>query len=373
VVGLGLVDDDSALRITPGIESPSSLDPEQARRFQHRRRRPRLSLEAYLAGIRAGDRVVLGQAITLIESGLPADRELASELVERCLERSGASHSSVRVGITGVPGAGKSTFIEALGLYLIEELGGKVAVLAVDPSSPVSGGSILGDKTRMARLGMDTRAFIRPSPARGSLGGVAQRTRETVLLCEAAGFSNVLVETVGVGQSEIAVAGMVDFFLMLAIAGAGDELQGIKRGIIEMSDLIAINKADGDNRRPAEISRRQYESALELFPPREGGWRPRVVTCSALNRENIAGVWDIVKEHHRGAMETGWLGLRRREQVRRWMLESVEQTLAQRFFTHSGVREALPGLEAEVLEGRMSSFRAARRLLDIYDGAGPSS
>ena len=359
-------EDDSALRVTQGIESPPSLDTEQARRFQHRRRRPRLRVEDYMEGIRRGDRIVLGQAITLVESDLPRDQEIGSELVERCL----ADHpDSVRTGITGMPGAGKSTFIEALGLYLTRVRLEKVAVLAVDPSSPLSGGSILGDKTRMARLSVEPDAFIRPTASRGSLGGVARKTRETILLCEAAGYRNVLVETVGVGQSELAVSGMVDFFLLLTIAGAGDELQGIKRGIIEMTDLIAINKAEGDNRRRSEMTARQYESALQLFPVKANGWRPRVLTCSAMANENIATIWDVVLKHRGETMQNGAFFARRRQQVKQWMIESIEHTLRDRFFRSPAVGEMLPKLEAEVLEGRMSSFRAARRLLDVYDSA----
>ena len=243
--------------------------------------RGRLPLERYIEGILRGDRVTLARAITVVESDLAADSELAARMLDSILPATGKSR---RVGITGVPGVGKSTFIDALGMHLIRERGERVAVLSVDPSSPISGGSILGDKTRMERLSVEERAFIRPSPARGHLGGVARRTRETILLCEAAGFENVLVETVGVGQSETAVRSMTDFFLLLMLAGAGDELQGIKRGIIEMIDGMAINKADGDNRRKAERARVEYSSALHLFPASADGWTPRVLTCSALQR-----------------------------------------------------------------------------------------
>lgn len=361
--GTRLAEKEIALRVTPGIDPPGSLDPEQARRFQHRRRRTRLTLGRYLEGIRRGDRIVLGQAITLIESDLDADQELAERLVEECLRE---RRESVRAGVTGVPGAGKSTFIDALGTYLTRVRGEKVAVLAVDPSSPLSGGSILGDKTRMARLSVDEKAYIRPTASRGSLGGVARKTRETIPLCEAAGFTNVLVETVGVGQSETAVASMVDFFLLLALAGAGDELQGIKRGIIELTDLIAINKADGDNRLPSELARRQYESALQLFPAPPSGWRTRVTTCSAALAENIEAIWSTVLDHQGFTRSNGWFEKRRGEQVRRSMFEAVEQALRAEFFRDPAIGEALPRLEQEVVAGRMSSYRAARRLLEIH-------
>src|SRR5512140_2162826 len=268
------------------------------------RRRARLTPDAYVAGIRAGDRSVLGRAITLVESELPSDVDLGAEVIEACLPFTGLAR---RIGITGVPGVGKSSFIEALGTYLTREIGETVAVLSVDPSSPRSGGSILGDKTRMERLATDDRAFIRPSPSRGHLGGVARRTREAMLLCEAAGYQNVLVETVGVGQSETAVRSMVDFFLLLLLPGGGDELQGMKRGILEMTDLIAINKADGDNRARADRARHEYESALHLFPASADGWTPRVMTCSALTHDGVAEVWSAVLEHQALLGSNGWL------------------------------------------------------------------
>src|SRR5690606_4551418 len=251
------------------------------------RARRLLSVDAYVDGILRGDRVVLGRAITLVESALPAHQELAEAILERCLPHAGRS---VRVGITGVPGVGKSTFIEALGTRLTAA-GRRLAVLAIDPSSTRTGGSILGDKTRMGRLANDPAAFVRPSPSGGSLGGVARRTRETIFLCEAAGFDTVFVETVGVGQSEVSVQAMVDFFLLLVLAGAGDELQGIKRGIVEMADGIAITKADGDNVKAAQLARSQYRHALHLYPPRPSGWKPHVHLCSALTGAGIENVW----------------------------------------------------------------------------------
>ena len=327
------------------------------------RPRRRLSKAQYINGLLAGNRTILAQAITLIESSRPEDAELAQDILEACLPHSG---NSVRAGITGVPGVGKSSVIEMLGTHLTRDRGQKVAVLAIDPSSQVSHGSILGDKTRMATLAVDERAFIRPSPSGGSLGGVSRRTRETMLLCEAAGYRNVIVETVGVGQSETTVRSMVDFFLLLMLAGAGDELQGMKRGIVEMTDLIAINKADGDNRRRAEITRREYEGALHLFPDPPTGWETRVVTCSALKGDGIAQLWDVVLEHDQFMKQTGWFERVRRQQVKSWMYEMIEFGLIEQFRNNPAVRRELPQYERDVLEGRVSSFRAAQRLLNIY-------
>ena len=278
----------------------------------------RLSIEQYIDGVLAGDRVALARAITVIESQLPADQDLAARLLDALLPHTG---NALRVGITGVPGVGKSTFIDTLGMHLIRERGENVAVLSVDPSSPLSGGSILGDKTRMERLAAEERAFIRPSPARGHLGGVARRTRETILLCEAAGYRNILVETVGVGQSETAVRSMTDFFLLLMLAGAGDELQGMKRGIIEMLDGMAINKADGDNKLKAERARVEYAGALHLFPASPNGWIPRVLTCSATQNEGVTDVWEMVLAHRQLLEDNGHLARQRNFQALQWMEE----------------------------------------------------
>ena len=327
------------------------------------RRGRRLSRDAYVDGVLRGDRTILSQAITLIESARPEDTDLAQDVLEQCLPHSG---DSIRVGITGVPGVGKSSVIEVLGTYLTRERCEKVAVLAVDPSSQVSRGSILGDKTRMETLANDELAFIRPSPSGGSLGGVARRTRETVLLCEAAGYRNVLVETVGVGQSETAVRSMVDFFLLLMLAGAGDELQGMKRGIIEMTDLVAFNKAEGANRAKAEAGRRELETALHLFSSPGTGWTPRAITCSARAREGIAEIWEAVLDHNAWLRSTGQFEGYRREQVKSWMYELIEQALREQFLRHAGVRRKLSSYEQDVLAGRISPFRAARRLLEIY-------
>jgi LAO/AO transport system kinase len=326
-------------------------------------RRRRLPPERYVEGVLAGDRTVLARAITVIESALPADAELGARILDAVLPHTGRSR---RVGITGVPGAGKSTFIDALGMHLLRDRGENVAVLSIDPSSPISGGSILGDKTRMERLAVEEKAFIRPSPSGGHLGGVARRTRETLLLCEAAGYRNILVETVGVGQSETAVRSMTDFFLLLMLAGAGDELQGIKRGIIEMLDGMAINKADGDNKPRAERARIEYASALHLFPASPDGWTPRVLTCSALSGERIADVWQMVLEHHDLLERNGWLARQRKEQALEWMHELVRLGLIEAFQADTAVAARWPGLDDQVRGGQVSPLAASRELLGLF-------
>jgi LAO/AO transport system kinase len=320
------------------------------------------SADEYVTGILDGDRVTLSQAITLLESTRPDHRDTARSVVEECLPHSG---NSIRVAVTGVPGVGKSTFIETLGQRLVAE-GHRLAVLTVDPSSERSKGSILGDKTRMGTLASEEDAFIRPSPTAGTLGGVAPKTREAILLCEAAGYDTVFVETVGVGQSEITVRSMVDFFLLLALAGAGDELQGIKRGIIEVADAIAITKADGENRERAETARAEYEKALQLLSDTESGWTPPVLTCSALTGAGIDDVWDAVKRYRAYTEETGFFEEQRREQARHWMYQTIEQRLREDFFSDSDVEAERNEVEEAVLEGRLSSLAAAERLLDIY-------
>jgi LAO/AO transport system kinase len=326
-------------------------------------RRRSLSHRQYVDGILEGQRTILARAITLIESSRAADRELAERILEDCLPHSG---NSIRVGITGVPGAGKSSVIEVLGMFLIREQGRKVAVLAIDPSSQISGGSILGDKTRMESLASSDMAFVRPTPSRGSLGGVAQRTREAMLLCEAAGYRNIVVETVGVGQSETAVHDMVDFFLLITLTGAGDELQGMKRGVMELADLVAINKADGANLTAAERARTEMQNALHYFPSSASGWTARALTCSAQTGKGIAEIWRHIEEHTALTKANGWWAQARREQTRKWMYEIVERGLTEHFQAQAAIRKKLPVLEQEVLEGRMTSFRAARALLDIY-------
>jgi LAO/AO transport system kinase len=314
-------------------------------------------------GVLRGDRMILARAITVVESERPADAELAVRILDAILPHTGRSR---RVGITGVPGAGKSTFIDALGMHLLRDRGENVAVLSIDPSSPFSGGSILGDKTRMERLAVEERAFIRPSPSGGHLGGVARRTRETLLLCEAAGFGNILVETVGVGQSETAVRSMTDFFLLLMLAGAGDELQGIKRGIIEMLDGMAINKADGDNKPKADRARIEYASALHLFPASPDGWTPRVLTCSAIQGSGIREVWQMVLDHHAQLSASGHLEARRKHQSLEWMSELVRLNLEAAFRDDPAVAARLPFLQDEVSRGHVTPFAASRELLALF-------
>jgi LAO/AO transport system kinase len=349
----------SASHIRPGCEKPQPPDPVVRAAI----RRRALSRQQYLDGILSSDRTILAQAITLIESTRSADRELAGQIVEDCLPHSG---NSIRVGVTGVPGAGKSSLIESLGTSLIGRHGQKVAVLAIDPSSQLSGGSILGDKTRMNSLAASEMAFIRPSPSRGTLGGVAQRTREAMLLCEAAGYRNIFVETVGVGQSETAVLGMVDFFLLIMLAGAGDELQGMKRGVMELADLVVINKADGTNVAAAKRARNEAENALHYLPASPSGWTPRALTCSAQTGDGIPELWNCVLEQVSITKASGWFALTRQEQRRRWMHETIQQELRQLFESHPAIRKHMEALEQDVSEGRITSSRATRMLLDMY-------
>ncbi|MEF8864849.1 MAG: methylmalonyl Co-A mutase-associated GTPase MeaB [Salinibacter sp.] len=316
----------------------------------------------YVTGVLNGDRVTLSQAITLLESTRPDHRDTARAVVEECLPHSG---DSIRVAVTGVPGVGKSTFIETLGQRLVAK-GRRLAVLTIDPSSERSRGSILGDKTRMGTLASEEGAFIRPSPTAGTLGGVAPRTREAILLCEAAGYDTVFVETVGVGQSEISVRSMVDFFLLLALAGAGDELQGIKRGIVEVADAIAITKADGDNRDPAEAARAEYEKALRLLSDPDSGWEPPVRTCSAQTGAGIDDVWSTVERYRAYTQETGFFEKQRRRQAQHWMERAIEQRLREEFFSNPEVQAAQEDVEAAVRDGRLSSLAAAEQLLSIH-------
>lgn len=323
------------------------------------------NMQEYVDGIREGNRTVLSQAITLIESTRAQYRELGEEVLEMCLADTG---SSIRIGITGVPGVGKSTFIESLGKLLLKN-GRKLAVLTIDPSSSRSKGSILGDKTRMPRLSAHERAYIRPSPTGGTLGGVARKTRETILLCEAAGFDTIFVETVGVGQSETTVQSMVDFFLLLMLAGAGDELQGIKRGIMEMADLIAINKADQTNIDKANQARQEYKNALSLFPAHESGWEPPVLTCSALEETGLNELWDNIQDYITLTKENGYFEANRKEQSVFWMHESIQYQLKEKLFHHPAVQKELPIKEQEVEEGKISSFKAASELLKLFESS----
>jgi LAO/AO transport system kinase len=310
--------------------------------------------------LKQGNRRALAKAITLVESSLGRDRERAQALLEALLPHTG---NSLRIGITGVPGVGKSTFIETFGLYLIG-LGKKVAVLAVDPSSPIAGGSILGDKTRMEELSRQEQAFIRPSPSEGTLGGVAQHTRETMLLCEAAGYDVVLVETVGVGQSEYQVAGMVDFFMVLMLPNAGDELQGIKRGIMELADALVINKADGESLNLAGRTRAHYQSALNLLR-HTTFWTPQVMTCSALQKQNIEAVWGMLSDFQVAARGNGSLQDKRARQAKAWMHQLIHEMLMLRLRQNAGVRSAMPELERRVIAGETTPYVAAKTLIDM--------
>jgi LAO/AO transport system kinase len=328
-------------------------------------RRRLLTVEEYVAGVRSGDRSILARAITLIESNAPAHISLAQEVLRELLPYTGGA---LRVGITGVPGVGKSTFIEALGTMLCDR-GHRVAVLAVDPSSSISRGSILGDKTRMERLARHPNAYIRPSPTGGSLGGVARKSRETLLVCEAAGFDIILVETVGVGQSEIAVRGMVDFFLLLMLAGAGDELQGIKKGIIELADALLITKADGDNRTRALAAQAEYTHALRYLTPATEGWRPRAYICSARTGEGIAEIWREIERFRDETTASGVFAARRRDQARDWVYTLIEDHLRTRFFGHPVVQERLPAIEKAVVEGTLPVTTAVQDLIRAFESA----
>ena len=329
----------------------------------HTPRRRRLTVDEYVAGVLAGDRNVVAQAITLVESNSQAHFNIAQEVLRQLIPSTG---NSIRVGITGVPGAGKSTFIEALGLHLCEQ-GHKVAVLAVDPSSTVTRGSILGDKTRMELLSRDLRAFIRPSPSSGTLGGVTRKSRETILICEAAGFDVILVETVGVGQSETTVRSMVDFFLLLMISGAGDELQGIKKGIMELADALLVNKADGDNKVRANAAKADYNRALHYLAPATEGWRTRAYTCSAIQGEGIAAIWKVIGDFRQQTTASGVFEKRRQRQTLDWVYSMVEEHLRTSFFSHAGVGSIRAAVEHAVIEGHLPPTVAAQQLIHQYE------
>lgn len=375
----------SALNVMEGVDTPGQINIELVRKLRTRKKK-QLSVAEYLDGINSGNRTVLSRAITLVESSLPGDQELAQEVIAACMAGrkgdgptdkrhlsatghrvSDISHpaTSIRVGITGVPGVGKSTFIEALGTLLTSR-GHKLAVLAIDPSSTRSKGSILGDKTRMEDLSVDPNAFIRPSPSAGSLGGVARKTRETIILCETAGFDVIFVETVGVGQSETTVHGMVDFFLLLMLAGAGDELQGIKRGIIEMADAIVINKADGDNLNKAKAAKNEYAHALHLFPPSESGWIPVVDICSARTKMGLETVWKTILDHHETTYHRGYFQRHRREQNLQVFYETIEEGLKHHFLSGKDIAQPLEKMEQEIRAGLRNPYLAAHELLQKY-------
>ena len=353
------------LKVNDGVEALGPVNPYLA--TMRRKRAAQLSVNDYVEGVLRGDVTVLSRAVTLLESLLPEHQAMAQEVVEKCLPHSG---KSLRVGITGVPGAGKSTSIDAFGMHLLANTAGKLAVLAVDPSSERSKGSILGDKTRMERLSAHPRAFIRPSASAGSLGGVARKTRETIILCEAAGYDNIFVETVGVGQSETAVYSMVDFFLLIQIAGAGDELQGIKRGIMEMADGIVINKADGENADEARRAAVHYRNALQLFPMPASGMRPEVLTYSGFYDLNIENVWGMIDNYIAKVKASGCFDERRRYQQKYWMYEAIDEQLKARFYNADGMADILSRYEQLLLQGKSTSFAAAGKVLDYFDKIG---
>ncbi len=347
------------LQVNSGVTSQPCVNPY---RRAARARRRELSAADYVEGILKGDVSILGRAVTLVESTAEHHHALAQEVIEKCLPYSGNSR---RIGITGVPGAGKSTSIDVFGLHVIRQ-GHKLAVLAIDPSSELTKGSILGDKTRMEKLSVERDAFIRPSPSAGSLGGVARKTRETIVLCEAAGYDRIFVETVGVGQSETAVHSMVDFFLLIQLAGTGDELQGIKRGIMEMADGIAINKCDGDNVERARLAAAQFRNALHLFPPTPSRWKPEVVTYSGYFEYDIDKVWDMIDRYFEYVEKTGYFERKRNEQAKYWMFETINEQLRNAFYQTPEVAALLGQKELRVLNNDQSSFTAARDVLDFY-------
>jgi LAO/AO transport system kinase len=348
----------AGLSVQKGIEQPPILNPYRTKTA----RKKDYTVEAFVEGILSGNRVLLSQAVTLIESARFDHQEKAQQIIEKCLPYAG---KSVRVGITGVPGAGKSTSIEAFGMHLIRS-GKKLAVLAIDPSSERSKGSILGDKTRMEELSVHENAFIRPSPSAGSLGGVARKTRETIVLCEAAGFDTIFVETVGVGQSEIAVHSMVDFFLLIQITGGGDELQGIKRGIMEMADGIVINKADGDNIDKAKVTQTQFRNALMLFPMPDSGWKPEVLPYSGITNYHVPEVLEMIDRYIAFVQTNGYFHHKRASQAKYWMYESINEQLRNRFYHNEEIQKLLLLKEKQVLNEEISSFAAAQAALDKY-------
>lgn len=348
------------LTVNSGVAPVSIVNPYLKRgRFA----RKKMTVTDYVEGVLRGDVTVLGQAVTLVESTHPDHQQTAQEVIEKCLPYSG---KSIRVGISGVPGAGKSTSIDEFGVHVLKEYGGKLAVLAIDPSSERTKGSILGDKTRMEKLSVHPDSFIRPSPSAGSLGGVARKTRESIILCEAAGFDKIFVETVGVGQSETACHSMVDFFLLIQLAGTGDELQGIKRGIMEMADGIVINKCDGNNVEKCQLAANQFRNALHLFPMPESGWTPKVLTYSGFFGYGVKEVWDMVYQYFDFVKANGYFEYRRQEQAKYWMYESVNEQLRNSFYHQPTIADMLKVSEKDVLEGRKTSFVAAKQLLDAY-------
>ena len=353
-------DKPSALQEKDGVSKPETTSKVSAEKIKKSRARQN-SVNEFVTGVLNGNITFLSKAITLVESTNIKHQQKANEILNRCLPH---ANKSVRIGITGVPGVGKSTFIETFGKYLTAQ-GKKVAVLAVDPSSSVNKGSILGDKTRMEALVTDENAFIRPSPSGTSLGGVAQKTRESIILCEAAGFDTIIIETVGVGQSETVVHSMVDFFLLLKLAGAGDELQGIKRGIIEMADAIVINKADGDNKQNAKIAKVAFNRALHLYPLKESKWQPKVLTASALHNSGIEEIDNMILTYIAITKENAYFNKKRNEQNKFWLLSTIEQQLKTNFYQNPKVKSALQEEIDNLENGKTTPFNAAKRLLDL--------
>jgi len=352
-------------RIIPGVSDSYDKKPIYKSERDSKKKyisRKQLSVDDYIQGILNQDRAILGRAITLIESQSFQHRNMAQKILNQLAPQIG---QSIRVGITGVPGVGKSTFIESLGCTLLEK-GHRVAVLAVDPSSSLTGGSILGDKTRMEKLSRDRRCFIRPSPSSGTLGGVAQKTRETMMICEAAGFDVILIETVGVGQSEISVRSMVDFFLLLMLANAGDELQGIKKGIMEMADAILINKADGDNKTRSESAKNEFERALHYIQPTTSDWRVHAYTCSSMTGEGIPEIWDIVKSYCHTTKASGTFFEKRKKQSLEWFYSLIEDQLKNMFYHHPDVKSKLPQIEQDLSECRYTPYHAVSQVMKTY-------
>jgi LAO/AO transport system kinase len=351
----------SALHEKDGVSSPETTSKSSAEKIKLSRVKQK-SVDEFVAGILKGNITFLSKAITLVESTNAKHQQKANEILDRCLPY---ANNSVRIGITGVPGVGKSTFIETFGKHLTAQRK-KIAVLAVDPSSSINKGSILGDKTRMEELVTDENAFIRPSPSGTSLGGVAQKTRESIILCEAAGFDTIIIETVGVGQSETVVHSMVDFFLLLKLAGAGDELQGIKRGIIEMADAIVINKADGENKQNAKIAKVEFNRALHLYPLKESKWQPKVLTASALHNSGIKKIDTMISDYISLTKENSYFDKKRNEQNKFWLLSTIEQQLKTNFYQNLRVKEALQEEINNLENGKTTPFNAAKRLLSLY-------
>ena len=348
------------LQVNSGVKQPSIINPYMSRaRF----RRPQLTVNDMVEGILKGNVTILSQAVTLVESVNPDHQSKAQEVIEKCLPHSG---NAIRVGISGVPGAGKSTSIDQFGVHVLDKYNGKLAVLAIDPSSERTKGSILGDKTRMEKLATREDAFIRPSPTAGSLGGVARKTRETIILCEAAGYDKIFVETVGVGQSETACHSMVDFFLLIQVAGTGDELQGIKRGIMEISDGILINKCDGNNVERCQLAATNFRNALHFFPMPDSGWLPKVMCYSGFYGTGVEEVWDMIYEYIDFVKHNGYFEHRRNEQAKYWMYETINESLRNHFYHNADIQQRLELAEQQVLQGRKTSFTAAFDILDAY-------